>query len=206
MINRTLLPLLEKSLSRYLALDPETLKRLSHLSGKAIKIELTDWQMDFYLLPHAKGVQIKTAATIKPNATIKGSSLELLRLRFANEKSALQLAKKLAITGDVQLAQVFQHILQQLEIDWEEPLSKLTGDILAHQIGAMARGLKGWGAQIKRNLGLNITEYLQEEKQLLPSHQAMEDFFDEISRLQQDTERLEAKLKNKSHPTRSSII
>jgi len=200
-MKKTLIPLFENALSRYLALDPETLKRLATLSGKVIKIELTNWNTALYFFPHATGIAIKTHHSGKTDAEIKGTLFELARIRLADEKTAATLAKKLEITGDIHLAQTFNHILQQLEIDWEEPLSKFTGDVIAHQIGAFARGLKRWGLQTKKNLGLNITEYLQEESNHLPSREEVEDFFTGISHLQHDLARLEAKLKSEEQHT-----
>lgn len=194
-MNKTLTSLLEKALCRYLALDPETLKRLEALSGKVVKIELTDWNTVLYLFPSATGISIKDHYTGKPDATIKGTPFELLRIRLADEKKSAALAKKLEITGDIHLAQTFNHIFQRIEIDWEEPLSTFTGDVIAHQIGSFARSLKHWALQTKKNTGLNITEYLQEESQHLPPREEVEDFFSDLSELQHAVARLEAKIK-----------
>lgn len=194
-MKKKLISLLERAISRYLALDPETLNRLSALSGKVVKIELTDWQTALYLFPSATGIAIQLDHAKKPDAEIKGTLLELVHIRFADEKNAAMLAKKLEIKGDIHLAQTFNQILQQVEIDWEEPLSTFTGDIVAHRIGSFVRGLKRWGLQTKKSLGLNVSEYLQEESGHLPTREEVEDFFSEVSQLQHDLARLEAKLK-----------
>lgn len=189
-----LISLLEHALSRYLALDPETLKRLSTLTGKSIKVELTDYPLAFYLFPNTEGIQIKKQYSGTVDAEIRGSLFTFFRIRIADEQTTTQLARQLKIKGDVHLAQTLSQIMQNIEIDWEEPISHYTGDIIAHQIGTAARGFKRWIRGSKQSLQKNVTEYLQEESHQLPPREEIEDFFTEVSQLQQALDRLEARL------------
>lgn len=189
----TLSTLLERALSCYLAQDPETLQQLNTLSGKVIKITLSTTNTELYLFPNATGIQVKNKYSGQPDAEITGPILTLLRMRSADPKTTTQLAKEIQIKGDSELAQTFSQILQQIQIDWEEPLSKFTGDTIAHQIGQAARGFKRWGLRAKKSLQMNVTEYLQEEARHLPPREEIEDFFSEIRRLENDVARLEAR-------------
>lgn len=47
--------------------------------------------------------------------------------------------QKLIIEGDLQLVHELQDILSGLDIDWEEPLSKVTGNVAAHEISRFAK-------------------------------------------------------------------
>lgn len=185
------LSLLQKAFNHYLALDPEALKRFSTLSGKVVQLTLTSLNTSFYLFPNKTGIDIQIHYTGKIDASIKGSIIDLTRIRFADKKTASSLMKKLEITGDTHLAQTFNQILKEIDIDWEEPLSHLTGDIIAHQIGSFVRRTKQYGSHTKQSLQQNITEYLQEEIRLLPPREEIEDFFAQIKRLQHDIDRLE---------------
>ncbi len=49
---------METALNQVLRLDPETLKKLDALNGKSVKIELTDWETEFYILPYRQGLQL----------------------------------------------------------------------------------------------------------------------------------------------------
>ena len=49
---------LEQALNGLLKLDPDTQQRLSQLEGKVIKISLTDWKMDFFVILKAQGVHL----------------------------------------------------------------------------------------------------------------------------------------------------
>ena len=42
---------LETAINRVLRLDPDTLEKLGKLDGKAVKIELADWETALYVLP-----------------------------------------------------------------------------------------------------------------------------------------------------------
>ena len=49
---------------------------------------------------------------------------------------------KIVIHGDVKTAQLLVDLLQQVDIDFEELLSQYTGDVVAHQVGKLAKKLK----------------------------------------------------------------
>ena len=88
-----------------------------------------------------------------------------------------------------------RHILDELDIDWEEQLSRLTGDVVAHQLGNLARR----GRHVLRH-GLNtleqdIGEYLQEELRVLPTRIETENFSSDVTRISMDVERLAARVK-----------
>jgi ubiquinone biosynthesis protein UbiJ len=98
------------------------------------------------------------------------------------------------ITGDSALAQQFAEALFSLDIDWEEQLSHLTGDVLAHEVGNLGRGLFKWGESVRKTAGLNLKEYLQEELRLLPTREEIEPLLVDIDHLRDDVERLSARI------------
>lgn len=186
MISGLLTATLETIFNRYLRLDPETISKLADLKGSVILIQFPDYKIQFYLLPNQTGVQLlnKYAGTV--DTTIKSSPFTLLR-QMKNKHF-----EKISITGDIELGQQVRDLLQQMNIDWEEQLSKFTGDVIAHQIGQGVRGVLGWGKKTADNMQQNVTEYLQEEALILPSKKEMNDFLMDVSTLRNDTERLEA--------------
>ena len=201
-MQQKLIPLLEKALNGYLALDPEAFKKLARLSGKVMTLEITDWHTTVYLLPNTTGIVLKSSACMrkKPidtiHAEIKGTSLNLLRMGLTKPKDQNATAKSLTIKGDIHLAHQITQILQQLEINLEEPLPRITGDVIAHQIGVLARRFQLWKAKTKHQISQNITEYLQEESRQLPTREEIEYFFSDIAQLKNDIARFESTLKN----------
>jgi ubiquinone biosynthesis accessory factor UbiJ len=186
---------LEQLLNQAIRLDPETPSRLAPMHGQIIELQLTGLGLSLFLIPEPQGIQLLSAFDGTPDCTLRGTPLDLARMR-GSRKSADQLfSGAVEIAGDTQLAHRFGEFLAGLDIDWEEQLSRLTGDVIAHEVGNMTRGLLGWGTRQARTFEQNLQEYLQEELRLLPSRPEVEPFLADIDRLRDDTERLQARIK-----------
>jgi len=134
------------------------------------------------------------------------SNAELLAVLLGSGcrgQSALDLARQLGgddwandmeLRGDVAYAQRFHAILRALEFDWEEQLSRLVGDVAAHQIGNLARGALSWGSQAAESLSRATTDYLQEEARDLPAPAEVERFMEGVDKLRGDCDRLAARV------------
>jgi ubiquinone biosynthesis protein UbiJ len=99
-----------------------------------------------------------------------------------------------SIEGDMELGQQIRTLLKNIDIDWEEYLSKLTGDTIAHKIGNTVRHLFQWGKQTKDNLRQDVSDYLIEESRQLPHRLEVEEFLEQVSATRDAVERLQAKL------------
>ncbi|HVV69884.1 MAG TPA: SCP2 sterol-binding domain-containing protein [Gammaproteobacteria bacterium] len=186
---------LERALSTYLRWDPETLARVTALAGKVVKMEVTGWNLVFYLCPDSNGISLKNHYAGEVHATIAGSPWALLRMGIATPEEKVRLASSLTITGDVELAQTLSQIVRNSQLDWEEPLSHLTGDVVAHQIGRMVKRVVHWGKEAMSQARQNLGGYLQEELRLLPPRQEIEDFYTDVYLLNNDIERIEARVR-----------
>ncbi|MGD8912357.1 MAG: SCP2 sterol-binding domain-containing protein [Candidatus Thiodiazotropha sp.] len=185
---------LEALLNQAILLDPETPARLAPMHGKVIRLELLGMGTSLYLIPNPSGIQILNRFEDQADCTLRGSPLDLMRMRGTRE-SADQLFKgSVEIEGDSALAHQFGALLADLEIDWEEQLSRFSGDVAAHEIGKLARSAISWGRSVNKTTEQNLQEYLQEELRLLPARNEIASFLDEVDRLRDDTERLEARL------------
>jgi len=85
--------------------------------------------------------------------------------------------------------------IDEMDIDWEEQLSKLTGDFIAHQLGNAARQAGKILQHGRNTLEQDIGEYLQEELRVLPSRIETLNFSTDVSRISMDVERLQARVK-----------
>jgi ubiquinone biosynthesis protein UbiJ len=191
---------LEQLLNQAIRLDPETPRRLAPMHGHIIELKLTDLGISFYLIPEPNGIQLLSHFEGEPDCTLRGSTLGLARMRGTRESADQLFGGSVEITGDTHLAQEFGEFLSGLDIDWEEQLSKLTGDVIAHKIGNVSRGLFHWSHNQTLTFEQNLREYLQEELRLIPSRPEIEPFLADVDRLRDDVERLEARislLKNK---------
>ena len=184
---------LEITLNRYLALDPDVLLRLADLNGKLIAVELRGIGMTLTMAPHGGGIQILNDYRGQPDTVISGMPLSLARTGHGGDRGAL-FAGEVEIRGDVALGQRFEAILREIDIDWEEQLSRLVGDVAAHQVGRLVRDTMAWGAKSADTLSRDVSEYLQEESRQLPQRDEVDAFLGAVDNLRDDVARLEARV------------
>lgn len=125
-----------------------------------------------------------------PDATITIPPSLLLRLMAKNESAKMQIK----IDGDTHLATAIGKVLSHIRWDYEDDLSRLTGDVSAGQIGEFARQTVSTVKDSAANLAAMLTEYWQEEKPMLAKKRHIEQFNSEVDTLRADVERLEKRL------------
>jgi ubiquinone biosynthesis protein UbiJ len=185
---------LEQLLNQAIRLDPETPRRLAPMHGRIIELRLVGLALSLYLIPGPNNIQLLGSYEGEADCTLRGTPLDLARMRGTRESADQLFGGAVEITGDTHLAQQFGDFLAGLDMDWEEQLSKLTGDLMAHEIGHATRSLYGWSRRQTRTFEQNLQEYLQEELRLTPSRPELEPFLTEVDRLRDDVERLEARI------------
>ncbi len=186
---------LELALNGYLRLDPDTLRRLGALAGKVIAVELRGLDLTLYLLPHAEGLRIEGAYDMGvPDALLSGAPFALARLGIAKHAKGTLFNGDVEIHGDIELGQRFKAILDGIDVDWEEHVSRITGDVLAHQIGNVARGMVKWGSGALDTVSRDVAEYLHEESRDLPTCSEVDEFLASIDTLRSDADRLEVRV------------
>ncbi len=187
---------LEMAMNRYLALDPDTIKRLSALKGKVIKVEHSDWDSAFYILPYSAGVHLVDDYEGEPDTTIKGKLVNLMRAGMAGAKSDTLFENQIEISGDTEVGEAMRDILQKMDIDWEEHVSHYTGDIVAHKMSVGLKSILAFGKQTASTLADNVKDYLHEEARAFPSQKQAESFYKDIAKLRNDVERADARLEH----------
>lgn len=190
-----MLAALESAVNRCLRLDPATHRRVAQLSGKIIALELRGLNVTFYMLPHAGGIDLLGDYAGTPDTVISGAPFSLLRLGFGEDERRLLFEGAVEVRGDMELGQRFERILRGLDIDWEEQLSRILGDVAAHQLGVMWRGARGWGIQGSNNLRRDVRDYLQEETHYLPRPEEVDAFTAAVDVLRADADRLAARVR-----------
>ena len=186
---------IEASINQVLALDPDTVTRLRSINGKVIAIELQGLDMALYLIPSDAGLNVFGHFEGEPDTTLRGTPAGMLRMGMAKNAGNSFFAGDVEISGDVELGSQFREIFDSLDIDWEEHLSRITGDVVAHKVGSFIHDAVQWGRQTLDTLGRDGAEYLQEESRDLPNRFEMEEFLGEIDTIRTDVDRLEARIK-----------
>ena len=128
-----------------------------------------------------------------PDVVVTGSLLSLARLAGPNGDAAIR-DGAIELTGDAGLAQQFQQLLRYGRPDLEEELSGTVGDVIAHGVGEIARSVARWGRDTRSTMRQNVSEYLQEERRVVPSRYETEGLRNNVETLRDDVARFEARL------------
>lgn len=190
----------ETAINRYLSLDAGAMQRFSQLEGHIIAIEIIGLQQTLFLFPSADGFLVLSEFDGEADATISGSPLALAKLGLSKDSRDVLFSGEISIKGDTRLANQFNKLLSQLDIDWEELLSKSIGDIAAHKVSNVVRDVGQWLKRSSQSVSLDTGEYIQEEIRLSPSNAELRRFISQVDELREAADRLAARvqiLKNK---------
>jgi len=190
---------IETAINSWLKLDKETLPRFTSLEGKIIRLHITGLDINLFFFPSSAGIQVQGSYPDAENggevdATIHGSPMALIRLGTSSNAGETLLKSDVEIEGDLRIAEKFSEILREVDIDWEELLSKLVGDIVAHQAGQVTRNVSDWFKESAEAMKLNTGEYLNEESKLTPADAEIRYYMDQVDDTRMDVDRLEARV------------
>ncbi len=183
----------EKAVNAVISLDENATSRLQQLAGKIIKLELSGLPFNLFIRVSSDSqLNIMSAFDGEVDTTIRGAPFAIFRMKRGRTGEGL-FGGDVVIEGNHGAGQALQDILSELDIDWEEQLSKLTGDIVAHQLGNTLRGIHRWfnhGSDVVIN---DVAEYIQHEVELVPVKWEVDGFNQQVDSLRSDADRLSAK-------------
>ncbi|QSV14146.1 ubiquinone biosynthesis accessory factor UbiJ [Photobacterium ganghwense] len=184
---------IETSLNALLKDNDENQRRLTRLRGKVIGVTVNEFGKQLYFI---FSQQIDVLAVFEGDVDCQlAFNLSVLpELRQQANLTQLIKADKLALDGDIQLAQQFSTLLSGLKPDIEEILSQYTGDIVAH---TLVSGMKRSANLVRHGLARrqrDLAEVITEEWRLAPQALEIAHFADQVDDLKTDVARCEARL------------
>lgn len=196
---------IQGAVNRLLELDPEFAEGVAEFEGTVLEIHVQGLDERLQLHPSASGIGVvpvddEQQARVAPDVTISGPPFTLLRLLGSLDSVDGVLPPDVSISGELQLVQRLTRLAKRTRFDWEEPLSKLFGDSVAHELG---RGLRGFAAQLGAAVGTlacDVGEYLREERRLSPTRLEVDDFAAGVDTTRDDVERLEIRIARLAGP------
>jgi ubiquinone biosynthesis protein UbiJ len=168
---------------------------LQPFASKAVQLNFVLLKTSLVILEN--GNLAIAGETNVPDATITIPPSLLLRLMAKDEAAKLQIR----VDGDTHLATTLAKVLSHVRWDYEDDLSKLTGDVSANKIGEFTRQSVSTVKDTAINLAEMLSEYWQEEKPLLAKKRHVEQFNTEVDTLRADVERLEKRLNKLANKT-----
>lgn len=180
-------------LNRNIAASARARGLLAQVAGRSIEFRVAATPIRLRVVAGADGIAIETGGDTPPDAAIEGSPFMFARLATGDAMQSLR-AGGAQISGDAEIAQLFQKLFAVARPDFEEELSRLTGDVAAHEIAGFARGALAFGRRARDTFAANMAEYLTEESRDLPTRIEVDEFLADVDRLREAADRCEARL------------
>lgn len=183
----------ETALNQLLKDDADSQRRLSRLRGKVISVTLNEFGKTLYFI-FSQQIDVLAAYEGDVDCQLALNLTVLPELRQQANVTQLIKSDKLALDGDLQLAQHFSSLLSGLKPDIEEKLSHYSGDVVAHTV---VRSMRSSGQFIQQRLlkrQRNLAQTLTEEWKLLPQPLEIAYFADQVDDLKSDVACFEARL------------
>jgi ubiquinone biosynthesis protein UbiJ len=187
-------------MNQLLKLDDDSQQRLKKLSGKSLQVTIKElpWPL---LFSFSEQIDVRTVITPdndsepEPVDCLIELNLETLpKLKDSSQLTQLIQKKQLNLIGDIYVAQTFSALLKDLDVDWEEQLSRYTGDVVAHQTFSSMRTIFDTAkTQIEQGV-IELGEYLTQSDSIAVKPSEMIEFSRDVSDLRSSTERLSAKI------------
>lgn len=200
MITALIYPLLERAINRCLQTDLQALAALQSLDDKVIQLQITDWRFDCFIIPKHNGIELQPQWMQAPDTTISGTLEHLLKVGVATDKATAMKQHKIQFQGDIHVGMTMQQLLSQLDIDWTGLLADRIGDNPAQLITIQIGKLRQQGRAMIDSLRQNTHDYVHHEVQLAPTSSDLEAFYQAVTKLRNDVDRLEAKITLQNRP------
>jgi len=184
----------EKIINAALAYDPSSRIAFEKLAPQVLGITLKTPDIRFYLAPTTQGVRLLGHCDADIATQIEGTPAALLSLVKSGQLNVKD--SGVQIFGNTGFLVELQRIIKNMDIDWEEMLSQVFGDILGHQGAETIRSKFSWtkdrAATVRRLTG----EFLTEELHLLPGKPELAFFNTQVDDIKLGVDRIEARIEH----------
>ncbi|MGY6772631.1 ubiquinone biosynthesis accessory factor UbiJ [Gallibacterium sp. ZY190522] len=185
--------LLEQAINYLIERSEGVVPRLRKLSGKVLLFRLKQGGY-CYLLFSEQRLDILAQYDGEADCEVSADAWLLLKRPKKSELSELINQKQVVFQGDLQVLQDTVALFEQLEKDPEELLAPYLGDVAAYSLTQMIRQIKNRITEHYATSERHWGERLTEEWRLIAPSLALVHFYDQVSELQQDLQRVENKI------------
>jgi ubiquinone biosynthesis protein UbiJ len=179
---------IETALNKIIADQPDIVRPVLH--NRCVCLHLDGIGVILFLRFTEQSVFVFDEWDQPADATIKGTPVALAAAGMSGRATT----HDIQLEGDLQVAQAFENLLKQIDIDWEEMISHYTGDAIANHLGNLARGFMHWSRQSANAFADDLRDYLQIEARHLPLPREVEQFNNAVDDLRASVERFEMRV------------
>ena len=192
-------------INKILGLDREENIEILELNGRVVQVVLTQIDLKFHIVIDNNQFAIKHGQASDPDVTVSGTALNYLTFFESKFRRRPLAAGSVQISGDLGVAKQVENLIEKIDFDGEELLSKIVGDASAHvvfyNLGTIRNKLLATVGKAK----FDLIDYIQYEKTLVPSSGDFKNFVDQMSSLSKRLESVEHQMKTIEKTGRRAI-
>ncbi len=181
---------IERAINQRIQRDDAARQSLPWLNGRLFEMSLRDPVVRFFITITPEGILLLRDTEDSPDATIRASSLGLLRAGRAAHKMEALFTGDIQIQGDQDAAQLFLRLLGDLDSD---PFAALAERIGVAPAGLLERKVEQirQQAQIwRRTRQIESADFLVFERAVLIDRAGMQQWLDEVDALRDQVDQL----------------
>lgn len=183
----------EKIINAALVHDPASAERLRALEGKVMLVDSSMPPLRIAVEPSATGLMLHSNWQDDADVTVTGTLVSLTAMAInAGEMVSLS-GTGVNVSGNLEVLRQLNHIMAELDIDWEAALAELIGDVPAHLLGETTRNSDEFRRHALKRAQTALAEVSQEELRLTPSANEYQGFVQSVRHLSTDVDRLVAR-------------
>ena len=183
----------EKIINAALVHDPASAERLRALEGKVMLVDSSMPPLRIAVEPSATGLMLHSNWQDDADVTVTGTLVSLTAMAInAGEMVSLS-GTGVNVSGNLEVLRQLNHIMAELDIDWEAALAELIGDVPAHLLGETIRNSDEFRSHALKRAQTALADVSQEELRLTPSANEYQGFVQSVRHLSTDVDRLVAR-------------
>jgi ubiquinone biosynthesis protein UbiJ len=183
----------EKIINAALVHDPASAERLRALEGNVMLVDSSMPPLRIAVEPSATGLMLHSNWQEDADVTVTGTLVSLTAMAInAGEMVSLS-GTGVNVSGNLEVLRQLNHIMAELDIDWEAALAELIGDVPAHLLGETIRNSDEFRSHALKRAQTALAEVSQEELRLTPSANEYQGFVQSVRHLSTDVDRLVAR-------------
>ena len=172
-------------------------ERLRPFAGQSVEIQCPPFpDLRLTILENGLLEPARDGATSALVVRLKAGALPLMLARDEGARGQVE------IVGSADLAGAVDDLFRRLKWDFEEDLSTVFGDVVAHRLASGGKAVAAWQREALLRLAENLAEYWTEERPLLVRPHDAEKFHRDAAVLQDEVARLEKRIERLEYPGR----
>ena len=183
----------EKIINAALVHDPASAERLRALQGKVLLVDSSMPPLRIAVEPSVTGIMLHSNWQDSAEVTVSGTLVSLAAMAINADEMVSFSGTGVNVSGNLEVLRQLNHIMAELDIDWEAALAELIGDVPAHLLGETIRNSAEFRSNALNRAQSALAEVSQEELRLTPSKNEYQSFVQSVRHLSTDVDRLAAR-------------